>query len=832
MSVVRLAFRTLFRSPFLTAVAVISLALGIGANAAIYSLFDQLLLRELDVEEPGRLVNLAAPGPNPGSTSCGQAGNCDEIFSWPMYRDLAAAETGFSGLAGHKDLGVNLSMRDRTVAAEGLLVSGAYFSVLGLRPALGRLLGPADDENVGQHFVAVLDHEYWETYLGADPDVLGQTLVVNGQPMTVVGVAPAGFDGTTIGNDPDVYIPMTMRPVVYPVWSGFESRRGYWVYIFGRLEPGVSMAEADARINAVYSGIINEVEAPLQEGMSAQTMELFRAKRIELAEGEQGQSTMRGEARTPLILLLSITGLVLLIACANVANLLLARGARRQVEMAVRGSLGARRRQLLVQLLTESVLLALLGGVASLVVAIATLRFVGGLVPPEALDTLELSLQPGVLLFTAVLALATGILFGIFPALHGTRADLVTVVKANAGQPSGSRAAARFRSGLVTAQIALSMTLLVVAGLFIKSLSKVSRVDLGIEEEGLVTFSVSPALNGYEPAASAAFFEELEAELAAIPGVTAVTASMVPVLTGSSWGNSVRVEGFDNDDPDVDRTSRYNEVGPAYLSTMGMALLAGRDFTPSDRLGSPNVAIVNEAFTRKFNLEGVNAVGKLMSSGGPELDVEIVGVVRDTKYNTVKDPPPPTFLIPYKQDEELGFLTFYVRTSIDPAPVLRAIPETVRRLDSDLPVVELKRMAQQVAENVFLDRMISTLAAAFAVLATVLAAVGLYGVLAYTVAQRTREIGLRMALGAAHSSVRNLVFRQVSVMLILGGLLGLGAAVGLGRLAESLLYGVEGFDPTVMTLAVVLLGAVAYGAGYIPARRAASVDPMEALRFE
>jgi predicted permease len=501
--------------------------------------------------------------------------------------------------------------------------------------------------------------------------------------------------------------------------------------------------------------------------------------------------------------------------------------------MAVRGSLGAQRRQLLSQLLTESVLLALVGGAASILVAMWTLNLIGSMLPPEAISDIDLALRPGILVFTGVVAVATGILFGLFPALHSTRSDLVTIIKGNAGQPSGSRSAQRFRTGLVTAQIALSMTLLVVAGLFIKSLVNVSQVDLGLDPDNLLTFSVAPALNGYEPERSAAFFQELEAELAAIPGVTQVSSAMVPVLTGNSWGNDARVQGFDNEDPDVDRTARFNQVGPDYFSTMGMALVAGREFSPSDGPGAPKVAIVNEAFTRKFNLNGRDAVGKFMNSGGGhELDTEIIGVIQDTKYNNVKNPEQPIFFRPYRQDEDLGFLSLYIRTASDPAPVLRAIPDVVRRLDPNLPVEDLKRMEQQVHENVFLDRMISMLAAAFAVLATILAAVGLYGVLAYTVAQRTREIGLRMALGAEQSRVRNMVFRQVAGMLAIGGVVGLAAAAGLGGLAQSLLYGVDGLDTAVMILALVLLGGVAFGAGYVPARKAARVDPMEALRYE
>jgi predicted permease len=591
------------------------------------------------------------------------------------------------------------------------------------------------------------------------------------------------------------------------------------------------MEQADAQSNALYSGIINDVEAPLQTGMSDQQMEQFRARKLVLSEGYRGQSNMHQEASTPLIMLFCITGLVLLIACANVANLLLARGARRGMEMAVRGSMGAPRRQLVGQLLTESVLLGILGGVASILVAYWTLGLMARMLPPEEAQTMAFGLRPSVFVFTGLLALGTGVLFGLYPAFHSTRRDLVSIIKANTGQPSGSRGAKRFRGSLVTAQIALSMTLLVVAGLFISSLANVSRVELGIASDNLVTFSIAPVLSGYEPERSAGFFQQLEEELAAIPGVTEVSASMVPLLTGNSWGNSVRVEGFENEDPEVDRGSRYNQIGPNYLATMGMPLIAGREFGISDVAGAPPVAIVNEAFTRKFNLDGREAVGKYMAEGGgDDLDIQIVGVVQDAKYNDVKQAVPPMYLRPYKQDETLGFLTFYVRTAADPAPVLRSIPDVVRRLDPNLPVDDLKRMQDQIRENTFGDRMVSILAAAFATLATVLAAIGLYGVLAYTVAQRTREIGLRMALGADRGRVQTMVFKQVSTMLALGGVLGLLAAFGLAGVAESILFGVERLAVLPMIAAAGILGVVAYGAGYLPARRASRVDPMDALR--
>ncbi|HUH13750.1 MAG TPA: ABC transporter permease [Longimicrobiales bacterium] len=834
MADLKLALRALARTPFITGVAVFSLALGIGANSAIFSLFDHMILRPLPVHEPERLVNLAAPGPKPGSQSCNQAGDCEVVFSYSMFRDLEAAGRPFSSLAAHRLFSANLAYGNQTLNGEALLVSGSYFPVLGLRPALGRLLTPADDRDPGAHPVAVLGHGYWRTNLGSDPAVLERTLVVNGQPMTVVGVAPEGFEGTTLGARPDVYVPLTMRGALEPGFddAGFENRRSYWAYVFGRLDPGVSIERAAEDVNAVYRPIVNEVEAPLQEGMTAESMERFRTKEVTLEEGRRGQSGFRGDVRTPLIMLLSITGLVLLTACANIANLLLARGAGRTQEMAIRGSLGAGRTRLLRQLLVESLLLAALGGLASLVVARWTLGLVGSIIPPEVGGLVPPQLRPSVVLFAAALTVGTGLLFGLYPALHATRADLIGVLRAGTGQPSGARAAARFRTWLVTGQIALSMALLVAAGLFIKSLVNVTRVDLGFRTENVVAFGLSPALNGYDAERSVALFDRVEEELMALPGVTGVTSAMIPILAGSNWGNDVSVEGFDSG-PGVDANARFNAVGAGYFATLGIPLLAGREFTAADDAGGASVAVVNEAFAEKFGLNPREAVGKRMAVGrGGDMDIEIVGLVENANYAGVKQAVPPLYFLPWRQQSRNGFLTFYVRTGVAPAEVTRTVPRLVERLDPNLPVESLKPLEQQARENVYVDRMISTLAGAFAALATLLAAVGLYGVLAYTVAQRTREIGLRMALGAGSDRVRRMVLWQVTRMTVVGAVIGIGAALVLGRFVRSLLFGLEGHDPVVVVLTAALLAVVALAAGYVPALRASKVDPMQALRYE
>jgi predicted permease len=616
-------------------------------------------------------------------------------------------------------------------------------------------------------------------------------------------------------------------------FDGFADRKSYWAYLFARLKPGVTLEAAQAAINVPYRAFINEVEAPLQTGFSDQTMARFKAKLLTLAPGARGQSEMHGEAKTPLLLLFSVTGVVLLIACANIANLLLARSASRAGEMAVRLSVGASRRQIVGQLLLESCLLALMGGAAGLLVGRWTLAMIAALLPADASESLSFGLDGTVVLFTAALSLGTGVLFGLFPALHSTRPDLAATLKGQAGQPSGSRAAARFRSGLVAAQIALSMTLLVSAGLFLKSLVQVSRVDLGLKIDDVVTFRISPRRNGYPPERSRALFPKLEEELKALPGATAVTASMVPLLAGSNWGNNVTVEGFEAG-PDTDTESRFNAVGPGYFRAMGIPLMSGREFTEGDALGAPRVAIVNETFTKKFNL-GREAVGKRMRRGagrGLALDIEIVGVVQNSKYSRVKDAVPPVFFLPYRQDQRIGDLSFYVRAATDPRQFLNSIPSVVARLDDSLPVDDLRTMPQQVRENVFLDRFLSTMAAAFASLATLLAAVGLYGVLAYTVAQRTREFGLRMALGADGPRVRRLVLAKIGWLTLIGGAVGMALAAAVGSAAKSLLFEVKGHDPLVLAGSGVMLALVALLAGLVPALRASRIDPMQALRYE
>ncbi len=829
MRQLRFALRTLFKTPFVTSVAVLSLGLGIGANTAMFSLFNQVLLRPLPVPAPSELVNLGAPGPKNGSTSCNQAGDCDQVFTYPMFRDLEREQKAFTGIAAHCALGTFVGVQNITLPEDGEQVSGSYFNVLGLRPAIGRFIDDRDDLPAGGAQVAVISYEYWQTRFAANPAILGTAIIVNGQPMTVIGVAPHGFEGTTRGRRPAVYITFALYHLNdAPV---FTNRNDYWLYLFARRQPGITIEQARAAINVPYAQIMADVEAPAQKGLTEQKVAEYKAKRVTVVDGRQGQSSLLTSARTPITILVTVTAVVLLIACANVANLLLARAAGRAGEMAVRLSIGASRVQLVRQLLLESCLLAVLGGLTALLFMRGTHELIVSQLPPSMTGSARSEWSWTVLSFTALLSLGTGLLFGVFPALHSTRPDLATTLKNQSGQPSGAKAAARFRSVLVTVQIALSMGLLACAGLFTKSLVNVTRVELGLKIDHLVTFNLNPRRNGYTPARSREMFERVEERLRAVPGVTGVTEARVPLIAGNNSSTGIAVEGF-TPEPGASTSAKFNEIGPDFFRTVGAPLISGREFTPADTVGAPKVIIVNQAFAAKYKL-GANPIGRRIRRGGKEtdpFDMEIVGLSRDFKYSDVRAEMPPVFFFPYRQDDQIGSISFYARTALDEAALTAKIRPLVADLDGNLPVTSLRTMAQQIDANTSQDRLVSVLSGSFAGLATVLAAIGLFGVLSFTVSQRTREFGLRMALGATPAAVRALVLRSVLRMTLIGGAIGLGAAVYVARLAASLLFEMSTMDPIVLSAAAALLAIVALGAGFIPALRASRVDPMKALR--
>jgi putative ABC transport system permease protein len=832
----RYALRSLASRPLVTTVAVLSLALGIGVNTAIFSVFERLLLRRLPVAAPEQIVNVTSPGPKPGSRSTGDSGGIDAVFSYPLFRDLERLESAALRLAGHRNFSANLAFRGQTSEGEGLLVSGHYFSVLGVTPVLGRLLGPDDDRVPGAHPVVVLSHSYWTTRFGTDPAVLGDALTVNGEPMTIVGVAPPWFSGTTIFDRPQVFVPLTMAQQAFrdPRWQGLTSRNNHWLYVFARLQSGVTRQQAEGLINVPFTALIRDVEYPaLRRGIGTdREREQFQLRQIVLQEGARGRASNRSETQTILLFMFGITAFVLAIACANVANLLLTRVADRATEISVRVSIGASNSRLIRLLLVEASVLGVLGGLGALVVALMTLNGLLAMMPADDLRVLDFDINTTVLLFALALGMGTSLLFGLFPAVHGVRTAVAAGLTAQSSRTSRSRAANRFRTSLATAQIALATALLAMAGLSVVSLVNVARVELGIDREGLVTFGLSPNLNGYTPERARALFARIEDELRGLPGVVSVTASTHPMLTDSEWSNNLTVEGFEGG-PDANTNANVARTGTDYFRTLGIPLLAGREFTFGDVAGSPQVAIVNEAFARKFNL-GARTVGTRMAmgaGGNRPLDIEIVGLVRDAKYRQIREAAPAQFFLPYRQDN-VGGLTFYVRTASDTRPLFGAITSLVARIDANLPISNLHTMNDQIYEKMTSERVLSTVSSSFAVLATLLAAIGLYAVLAYGVAQRLREFGIRIALGAQRSDVRWLVLAQVTRISVVGGVIGVGLSFGLGRLSQALLFGVAGYDTAVIVGAALLVLIVALAAGALPARRATAVNPIEALRIE
>lgn len=825
----RYAFRTLLKTPVTTAILVLSLALGIGANTAMFSLVHQLLIRSLPVPNPEELVKFSHPGPAQGNYSSDADGGVS--FSYYMLRELQKKQTVFTGIAGMRMFGGSITYQNSALPATVHLVTGNYFEVLGVKPAIGRVFSADDDKTKGAHFVVVLSHQYWTTRFGANPAVLNQTVNVNGYPMTIVGVSAAGFVGEVVANPPDIFVPITMRTQITPGFKDFENRKTYWVTMMARLKPGVSLKQAAEAINAPYREMLEE-DASLLTQPSQDFLKRFRSKKIVLEKGDQGRNHLSKQAEVPLFLLMGITGFVLLIACANAANLLLVRATGRRKEIAIRLSIGASRSQLIRQLLIESWTLSIAGGVLGLAVAQWTLYGLRRLLPADD-QVVQPALNGIMLLYSMAASVLTGLASGLFPALQSTNAQVAPTLKDQGGQTTATGRTKFFQNSLVSGQVALSLMLLITAGLFALSLVQLTRVKLGINAENLIVFGVSPELARYGTPQSASFLEQLEDRIGALPGVKQVSGSVVPFLSGDNWNSSLRIEGFANPDR-RDLTASYAEIAPGFFSTMGASLLNGREFRRSDNATAPKVAIVNETFAKKY-FPSQNPIGMHFGQGSSfdtKMDTEIVGVVKDFKYSEVRNEARAVFYLPYRQSRTIGPLYYYVRTSIGPNQFFDLIRGEVRNLDPNVPISSMKTMQAQINENLFLDRMMSTFASIFALLATILAAIGLYGVLAYTVERRTREIGIRMALGADPLRVRGLILGQVALLVGIGVAIGVAGALGAGKLFESILFGVQSANPVVLVLAPACLIAVSLLAASVPARRATKIDPMRALRYE
>jgi predicted permease len=830
MARLRFAWRSLAKAPLLSLVVILSVGLGIGANTAIFSLLHQILLNSLPVERPEELVSVTSPEDfKGGRNSTNDSGGGEFIFSYPMFRELEKHSQGLSGIGAFRALEANLSFGKQTVAGSMLVVSGGYFPTLGVRPLMGRMLTPQDDAGAG-NAVAVLSYGYWNDRLGGETAVLNQPLRVNGQMFTVVGVTPRNFTGTTLASEPDIYVPLVFKPLLTPNWNGTDVWSDYWLYLIARPQRGFSRTQAEAALNSVYAGLL-EQQSRMPKFYYQKNLDRFLHSRLTFKDGSHGQSNSREEMRTPLITLMCATVLVLLIAMANAANLLLARSAERRREMAIRAAMGAGRGELMGQMLTEALLLAAAGGIAGLAFAVVTLKLLLAELSGETpIHFLEAQLEWPVLLFGLGLSVLTGLLFGLYPAWEAARSSSAATLKDESGKSSGTASSARVRKVLVCAQVMVSAVLLIPTGLFLKSLVNLMHVDLGMKTEDVIGFSVSPALNGYQQAQTHALFERIESGMAAIPGVRGVAAALVPLIAGNNWGTDVTIAG--TKETKGDNNSRFNEVGPGFFGKMGIPLISGREFTESDSAAGPKVAVVNETFVRRF-LQGRSPLGVQFSgNSGPATDITIVGVVKDSHYSSVKDPPPPLFYRPWRQDKQLNGLYFYVRSALPEQQMVPQIRRVMASLDRDLPLQDLRTLDEQVRINVQQDRIVLQLAAVFAALATALAMLGLYGVMAHSVTRRTREIGIRMALGAEPGRIRGMVMRELLWILIAGLVTGVPAAMLLARYTETQLFGVKARDLMVVVSAVLALTVTAIAAGYLPARRASRVNPLEALRYE
>jgi predicted permease len=864
----RYAWRGLARSPLFTIVALASIALGIGANTAIFTLVDEVLLRELPVKSPEQLVLFDGARNHYGSNSGGN------MLSFPMYEDFrdnfvdrgdqpalprvsqpvpnpAPTPRLLSGLFARRPVAMNVGVPGnpgsdvQTERVPGELVSGTYFQVLGVRAALGRVILPEDDRTRGDGYVAVLSYDYWRTRFGADLAIVGRPLMINNVRFTIIGVSQAGFDGVDIGYVPSVRVPVMLKAQMTPNWDDIDNRRSRWVNVFGRLKPGVTQAQALAALQPFFHGLLEqEVQMAPFSATTPYTRGQFLKGQMGLLPAAQGRSPIRQQLSDPLKLLFFIVGGVLLIACANVASLLIARAAARQKEIAVRLSLGASRARIVGQLLVESVMLAGAGGLLGLGVAAWTTRFLVGFLPTTTPHVISGSIDGRILLFNFLLSLATGLLFGLIPALRSTKPNLAPTLKDQVGAVVGGSGGVRLRKGLVVAQVTISILLLIGAGVFIRSLRNLRLLNLGLRTDNLVAFNVSPTLTGYTPLRTKQFDKQLLDRVAALPGITSMAFAQVGLLEGNEWDSSMSVEGYDPK-PGEDMGPYCNAVSPGYFKTMGIPILSGRDFddrnvrfnvTAPDPTALPSyqVAIVNESYARHY-FGDRSPLGRHIGFGtnpGTKTPIEIIGVVKDAKYTGVRDEIPRQVFFAFMENDFAGAAVIYVRTAADPDAAFGSIRQVMRELDPNIPMYNPRTLKWQVDQSLLNDRLIATLSSAFGALATLLAVIGLYGVMAYTVARRTREIGVRMALGAVPGDVIWLVMREVLVLVGSGIVLGLIAALALKRYVGSQLYGVGANDPTTVIAAVVLLGLVALVAGYVPARRATRVSPVLALRYE
>ena len=825
----RYGVRTLAKNPAFTLIAMATLALGIGANTAMFSLLDQVVLRLLPVRDPERVVIVRETGNHYGN-SYGP-----NTISWPMFEDLRDNNQVFSGMFCRFPATVTITEGDRAAQISAELVSGSYFPILGVGAALGRTIAPDDDAVPDGGPVVVLSYSFWRSYFDGDRSIVGRTINLNSHAMTVIGIAQPGFDGVELGAPAKVFVPIMMKTEMTPHSDGLKDRRRRlsWVTAYGRLKPDVSLEQAQLSLQPLMHSIL-EMEAQQLEFTRSTTpadREPFLRNRVELLPGSE--NNLREDMRKPLWLLVALTGAVLLLACANLANLLLARATTREREFAVRLAIGAGRARIVRQLLTESLLLTASGAVVGLALAFLTVRVLLRIyLPADAAAEFVVSPIPDgrVLAFVVGAMLLTSLIFGLLPALRGSRTEITLSLKDRSGTASGGGIS--LRRMLVGMQVALSLLLLVGAGLFVRTLRNLDSLGPGFPTDHLLTFRINPSLNGYSDEQTKSFYQRLNGNLQSMPGVSSVGFSAMPLLKGYAWQNAVLGKDFEG--APIEEQPVLSEVGPDYFATLGIPIVAGRAFTAQD-VGPAKYAVINESFAREY-FAGRDPIGQrfgLVDDMEPvSPDIEVIGVIPDRKYRDLRETPPAQAYFPYLEGVHFRFMNIYLRTQIDPRQIENELRERMRQFDPHVPVVELQTMNEQIGFSLRTERLVASLSAVFGGLATLLAVIGLYGVTAYTVMRRTREIGIRMALGAIPADVIAMVMREVFVLIGAGLAAGFSLALVLADLVRSQLFGLNPRDPLTFVGSAIVLTVAAGLAGFIPALRASSLAATTALRHE
>ena len=829
----RFATRQLLRNPTLTIVAITSLALGIGANTAIYTIAKKVLFDSLPVKDPHQLrmlswvsghdqkVPLVWGDASPTTT----LGVTSTSFSYPVFEELRKKTDAFQDLFAFKDVRMTADADGNPDLVYAELVSGNTFAALGIQPILGRTLTQADDTGSGTGPVAVISEAYWAAHFNRSPSAIGKTISLNSVPITIVGVAPAKFTGLKTDTATQIFVPLTMQPQLVPraqrsSISLLDNPQSWWLLVMARLRPDVSEARAQSELDIVLR---EAAPAGMPDGKTPTQFHL------QFQPGYRGLDYLNAFAK-PAYMLFALAGLVLLLACVNLANLLLARAAAREREVSTRLALGAGRARIVFQMLTESLLLASLGGAAGLIVGYFGRNLIPRLLSKSwQADKMQLDFDGRVVAFTVGISLATGILFGLVPAWQATRINVNSGLK-DATNTTSNRQKMGLGKSLVVFQIALSAILLIGAGLFVRTLVNLSHTPLGFQPDNILLFRLKPPNTRYTGPQVTELYHRLEQQFAAIPGVRSVTFSTIAIIGDGYSGSTFHVSGR----PIVkgEKRIQMNIVGADFFNTLSIPILHGRGFNAHDTATAPKVAVVNQALAQKY-FPNQDPIGQTFESEDADYPTQIVGIAADTRYANLRDATPPLFYLPYQQKaEDTGPMIVEIRTFADPTGVINQVRAAVASLDPNLPLIEVRTMTQQIDSSLTNERIFARLTGGFGLLALILASIGIYGIMAYTVARRTGEIGIRMALGARADQVLSMILREASWMAITGVLIGIVVALWLSRFISSMLYGLTPADPLTLVGAAVLLIAIALLAGLGPARRASRIDPIRALRHE